>query len=405
LRRVFTRAATEHPIEVPVYVSATQTLSAKFTTLVQSGELGLVTTGDIFMFKSELLIAYVHVIAMEPNLCKIQVRGLEYRDITICHRGESRRLDRLIDSTDMLGRSASRMGLVCVFDLRSLSIPLEMYDITCTNLERCFIGCDPASLRFWFYCAFCIIASEARQYLEPISADVAVEVPNESLFARLWAEKMGGEPEAETVELVNQNWSVLSILLFVEEGRLNLANLVDMFKGNFIIPEELAWLNSAHELLMEVFMPTIQKGVGFTYLASAGTAPSIHADATEIIDFINDFDTDVVVTTIESSVFRTTFFDEVKTILILELVNERSVLMRLSLSKKYWAVFKMKQEWIRALWNHEFRDLLFYGNDSPERLAIQRNSRLLNNLIVQACDPPIGYPAYVSGIIDSLTEL
>jgi hypothetical protein len=98
------------------------------------------------------------------------------------------------------------------------------------------------------------------------------------------------------------------------------------------------------------------------------------------------------------------FFEERKCILVLEIVNGHGTMLRLSPAVKQWGVFQMRHEWVRALWAHEFSAVLYWLDEDSERMSLQHNSRFLNNMIAQACDKPVGYPAYVSGIINSYTQ-
>jgi hypothetical protein len=128
--------------------------------------------------------------------------------------------------------------------------------------------------------------------------------------------------------------------------------------------------------------------------------PAVGEPLDEVMRFVDDFDGEYVVTAVDSPLFRQTFFEEQKNIVVLEVVNGKGIMMRLSLAMKHWGMFQLRHEWVRSLWSHEFRTVLYEMDENSERLGLQNNSRFLNNMICQACDIPVGYPAYVSGIID-----
>ena len=71
------------------------------------------------------------------------------------------------------------------------------------------------------------------------------------------------------------------------------------------------------------------------------------------------------------------------------------------MGKKKWSVLKMNHEWMRALWSNDERDIIFLTNNDNERDSIQENQVFLNNMILQAADIPVGYPAFTTEIIDS----
>jgi hypothetical protein len=59
-------------------------------------------------------------------------------------------------------------------------------------------------------------------------------------------------------------------------------------------------------------------------------------------------------------------------------------------------VGRLNRELVRSLWASLSLELLYLTNDDDERYSIQAEERLLRNLTVQAADPPLGYPVYVS---------
>ena len=64
----------------------------------------------------------------------------------------------------------------------------------------------------------------------------------------------------------------------------------------------------------------------------------------------------------------------------------------------------MESESIRGFWANEIRSILFLAMSSRERNSIQYNIHSLRNITNQSCNQPVGYPAYVSNIIDSYSE-
>jgi hypothetical protein len=46
-------------------------------------------------------------------------------------------------------------------------------------------------------------------------------------------------------------------------------------------------------------------------------------------------------------------------------------------------------------------ELLYLTNDDEERYSVQAHPMALRNLVVQAADPPLGYPIYVSDVYET----
>ncbi|KAG1671728.1 Pecanex-like protein 4 [Nymphon striatum] len=60
---------------------------------------------------------------------------------------------------------------------------------------------------------------------------------------------------------------------------------------------------------------------------------------------------------------------------------------------------KLNSEMVRAIWATLNLELLYFTNDDEERYSIQAHPVILRNLTVQAADPPLGYPLYISAPI------
>ena len=53
-------------------------------------------------------------------------------------------------------------------------------------------------------------------------------------------------------------------------------------------------------------------------------------------------------------------------------------------------------ESVRGQWANLSLELLYMTNDDEERYSIQAQPATLRNIVVQAADPPLGYPVYAS---------
>ncbi|KAH0788881.1 pecanex-like protein 3 isoform X2 [Histomonas meleagridis] len=384
--------------------------------MCKRGELGLVNAGDIFLFKSNELSAFVHVIAIEPNCYKIQFRGLEYNSQTSCHRGEARRLNELINSYLLFPNfQAAKVATHFVVDIRAMDIPLPMYDITKTNLSRgALVGASQKTLKLSFLYSLCYMITKHKENIsrEVINNEITDQIflqhmNNLITFSNSYINKIfqyfSFPYVEEELELYKVLWGIISTHLFNVNGSLNYSNLTSSFKNelHLNLRDEFSWVNNSTKVL-KLIKKIIRFGVGLSYMASSGMFDS-DSDNKEICEYIKEFDDDYVVTTMDSKLFYNTFIECKKKIITIEKIKDIYYIMRFSFCVKKWNVYQMKHEWIRAIWNNETTGLLFYKIRASERMSIQHNSRFFNNTIVQSCDFPVGYPAYVSEIMDSFT--
>jgi hypothetical protein len=75
--------------------------------------------------------------------------------------------------------------------------------------------------------------------------------------------------------------------------------------------------------------------------------------------------------------------------------------MRLTLQDATWRLVRLNREGVRAMWAAQQQELIYIGNRNEERGSIQQMRATARNLVTQACDLPVGYPIYVSGLVTS----
>ncbi|KAK8896026.1 Pecanex-like protein 4 [Tritrichomonas musculus] len=465
----FTKHVSEHPIETPVYTSTARALSKDFATIARSGRLGYICSGDIFLFKSESLAAFVHVISQEPSAIRIQVRGLEYDQQTTCHRGENGRLNEIINNYSLFPNFfAASASLNCVYDIRALGIPLQMFDVSQTKIDQAFVGLSAKQTYEMFLVSFAYTIATRKEKLfevRPVSSEDEESVrpfrtsnlmskirtiaskrlnngnigitnnntttavlnnnnennenslnENDSALndeAEAEVEIDGGnegEFDDEEANLAVNLWLVIAMTLFNGDN-LNLKTdiIVDSFKGSPPFNEHQTWIYNSPTLLVEVIVPSIQLGCTAAFIASADGSIDFdeneEVNADDAVSFLDNLKQSTVMTTLESNRFQKAFFSESnRTIISMDTIQRESTVIRFVMTNKRWDVFQMKHEWIRALWSNDEKNIIFYSQQDNERISIQHNDVLLNNMIMQAADIPVGYPAYTSEIIDSYTN-
>lgn len=469
LESIFSKKEGDISIEAPVYASVSKSLESKLATIIRSGRLGFVNSGDIFLFQesTSLLTVLVHIIVIEPYCIKMKIRGLEYTDRTLCHAEEDLFLLELINGYHRFPNFfASAVASCATYDIRALGIPLKVYESSKTNVQEAFLGIEPSfniKILVVSYChVFKALSSlsniNVQEDIQQLPTDIA-----ESEIVQLFHSQQNFEIINDLLkESCSLNDDEIGLLfgLFVmvctsildESGNFivgkndtdpnvpSTLNVVDFFNGRVIFRDEFQWIYNYPIIFDDFILPTIRIGVVASFLASSGLLDDTQ-NIEEISDFIDEVCETYIITTINSPIYRSTFlgvensqdssstsspqisshssksseneidkneninkFDKRKKIIILDKINNEDVIIRFSRNKVKWDVLKINHEWIRALWANDVMDILFYGNTESERMSIQYNKLFLNNMILQACDSPIGYPAYVSKVVESLVH-
>lgn len=407
IENAIVKGSFEHPVETPVYISVCRALSKQFGLICRQGRLGLVNAGDIFLFKSEGLSAFVHVISVEPDRFKIQLRGLEFKNQTICHQGENRRLVELVDDYVFPNFGAAKTGTHYAVDVRALSVPLNMYNLSVVKLDNALIGTEKHLMKLSYLLSFCWLIKK-DEYSDLILETIDPEILDSARdYISIAEENMQKIFDSfgyvnvleEKMKKYQQLYAIICLHVFNQNVEINYLNIYDSFKGNIHIIDKLDWIYDS-TIIYEFINKVIIFGTGILYMGSSGMF-SDETEINDICDYVNDFADEYVITRIDSDEFLKTFNDSKKKILSVEDINGEKSILRFTFSITNWNIYQMKHEWIRALWSSDIRTLLFYHNDDRERQSIQFNGRFFNNIIIQACDLPNGYPAFVSEIMDS----
>jgi hypothetical protein len=347
----------------------------------------------------------------------VQLRGLEYSAQTLCHQGEAGNLQEFANDPSPF-RRANR-ATVSAYELRALAVQLRMYDVAKSTLEGAFIAVTPSDQFTWFMFAFCRVAAKGGisvADLQPLPSEYegrlaraqALEPQVRRLFELFEVAKSPDESERLTLF-----WGAVLTQLFSETGLLQTGTLVAAFKGDLRLPAELSWVYSVQGLFKDVVSASIRLGVACTYLASAlytptrEQFPSEDEFLREVVNFFHDIDRDIAAVAMGTPDFEQAFFEGQRPLLTLEEAKGAPAvptMMRFALAEKDWAVFKIDQELVKGLWANEIRDILFWEQNRGERLSISMNPLFLNNMVLQSCDSPIGYPALTSPVIESLVN-
>jgi hypothetical protein len=227
------------------------------------------------------------------------------------------------------------------------------------------------------------------------------------------------ETSEDDIAVLAGFWGAILLNVFTDQGILDTGNLAKAFKGVLQLPDGMDWVYLTPELFHDVVVPAIQFGVICAYMASASAAPERRDGVgdedffREVIEWFDDIDRTHAACNMNSREFEREFFLAQKKLIAVEASQIRAVagegvavaqneVLRFVRAEKEWDVFRIDQVTVHALWANEIRNILFHGQCVEERPSIASNPQFLNNMILQSCDSPIGYPALTSPFIESL---
>ena len=376
---------TEHPIETPVYTSMSQSLVGSLAYLVTTGKLGFVSSNSFFLFLSEPFAAFVHIIAIEANVVYFQLRGLEYNDETFCHLGEIARLKDDIDSyRDFIPnfRSAAKYKATD-WRLCAKDIKIFQYNVSKFASETLFLGLDKDRAVFWTFLslAYSLIQINGRYVIDAYIVEGEMNEYFEQALS-YFDINLQSSDERQAFKFLEDEYINL---LFDEESCLDL----DKFQNTFQGCQNILYQEACRRLLL------------WFSLLSMDIGPETD-EKEDVLEFIRATEQQYFIGPIQSGEFNEEFEKGEKDLVTFENIGDgkNNVLFFRKLLVD-WDVMSIQKEFVRSFWASETMAQIYFGEDNSERMSIQEDDRNMRNLIVQACDLPIGYPAYVSPILTS----
>ncbi|KCV72041.1 hypothetical protein H696_01448 [Fonticula alba] len=73
---------------------------------------------------------------------------------------------------------------------------------------------------------------------------------------------------------------------------------------------------------------------------------------------------------------------------------------RSSLAEQSFSVFQLHRSLTRSIWAAQMDEVLHIQTTSSERMSIQQHTGALRNIVSQSVDSPVGYPTYVSPVLE-----
>jgi hypothetical protein len=200
--------------------------------------------------------------------------------------------------------------------------------------------------------------------------------------------------------LVKRIWNIVHFIHTVivgKQSQFNLERMFELFEGKIELGEEL---NSEEGAILSSF----RFSIAVLMCVSVGLGPDGN-DEEELFQFLNE-----TAETYRSLPLKSPELEELlrqKNEGVVSMVLEQEIvsIVRLGRAENDWAFFALESECIRGYWTNEARSILFLAMSSRERNSIQMNVHSLRNITNQSCNQPIGYPAFVTDILDSYVDI
>ena len=432
----------EHPVEAPVYASASRSLSTILRKVIRTGRLGRVTAGDIFFFSCDNMGAFVHIISNSPLSTKFQLRGLEFSSQTPCHRNERFSLVNAIeDYSNFPNICHAFQSLVTSFEIRYLGLPIMMHDVVVIEANEAFIGCSQKNARFLMYSSLCYNIAQTTLSIRDIYAALCVDtsldpqsiISNTKLeYKGVLSTMLGREQNPNALEEDYNDDKI--VLEFFQKyiSKVVFGDTTHEHNNPGIIkmtldPEGLCVLfnnekkkkrfasntktNSKYDdgcykklpkKIQNLITDSSRIGMLLISLASADLLGDAYlTNFIELKKMIENCEEDYICGSVSDKKFSLAFEEGTKTLISIARRRGNPVFIKFTPQLTKWDVFSIKRECVLAFWANEARSQLFFGEDSPERDNVQTNAITLSNMILQSCNLPIGYPGFISPILDS----
>lgn len=391
-----------HPIEAPMYPSLASDLKRVLVSAIQSGQLGIVDSNDIFLFVTDSLCCFVHVVALDAYTARFQIRGLEYQSRTTCHLTENRVIAGHLEE-NCLDRGLR--GMMANWVVRQKNFELNMFRGTRVALASIFI--KPGDAVEWAKYAFVYTTLHIAN-IEELLADVN-ETEEAALPANVFHDL---EPSLSigdaTISKITRIWMVILRFLRVDKQarRFEWERLYVLFEGNpgQFHPLDDGWLWGNNRLLSEIVYPFARRLVLTLAMVEASLAPEL-TETDELRPFFEQNDQEYVCAPIVSDEFIFAFTEpsQARTIITIH-KGESPSLLHFHMGTTSWNVLALDRESVRSYWSSEAQTQLLYASDDSERNSIQSHEFRLHNLIIQSCNMPLGYAAFISPVCTSVVS-
>ncbi|CAL8074828.1 unnamed protein product [Calicophoron daubneyi] len=451
--------------EVYFYEHLARSLQESLAGDIQLGRFGglAIHTGDIFILSSDEMNALVHIIEMGNGYVTFQLRGLQFIR-TSCHNSENASFYSYLHSdSNCRCRYPNAISVVggrhfvdihyTAWKLVSCEYTLKGYNVAehSTNtllsmhaMRRNLICYFIQSVIYYTtregefgalssISASCLtrrgIKSAFDVRIEDIPRDVvrATDGKKEYENTRLWFQDQYSEwiqycvdkrPDGRVID-TGPDSTIISLcfalsyigirVLFPSPHKFKSKDFIrgvfELFRGNLTGLEldrrnvdGLRRLQSVLSLSMRMAVALFEEG--FVHLGKM--------TGTELYDTIVEIQRTIVICPEADPKWTLSLFNDAQTLLSFRLVNLQAsdaVTRRMILGKLVFHVIRVNSECARGLWAAQEREQIFYQTTHSERSSIQAAQHVARNILNSSCDPPIGYPVYVSPLMTSFAGM
>ena len=406
----YIKSSSDYPLEAPTYLSLAEALEENLGRLIKDGQFGLVNDDAFFLMISDDLMAIIHIIALEANKVSFQVRGLEYISHTLCHGGELAALQQIIIEHKRFGNVGHTIAFQhSMFELRAMNIPLNMISFSRSSMSESVIPRLGKSFLMWEIRALVYFglkglkvdsqnetperAAEIETLLRPIR-------PTFSERNMEFIRYVSTQLELTLNEMILKKLWIIThfthLILVDKKGGFKYDRILDVFDGKEEFKEPVT-------AIQDVFLYAFRYSLAVLFLVSVGLEPD-NADSEAIYQFMEETEQEYSVLPLRSPELEAVLHNGEKPVITMVNYGDSIEIVRFSKNVTNWNIFQLESESIRGFWANEARSILFLAMSSRERHSIQASIPTLRNITNQSCNTPVGYPAYVTSIIDSYSD-
>eukprot|EP00455_Lapot_gusevi_P050549 TRINITY_DN7342_c0_g2_i1.p1 TRINITY_DN7342_c0_g2~~TRINITY_DN7342_c0_g2_i1.p1 ORF type:complete len:223 (+),score=35.15 TRINITY_DN7342_c0_g2_i1:261-929(+) len=178
------------------------------------------------------------------------------------------------------------------------------------------------------------------------------------------------------------------------------AHVSRIFDGKIPMSMEADWLKQMEDL-KRIVLKAYRYSVKLVYDCSALgslhylTHNSIHS-MQSLLKLVSEYESDWYMGCMDDDQWKQQLRLQKKNLFAIQSQDQKYSSHTISLRHNRVQIGQLNSEAVRGLWSSLSLELLYFANDDDERYSIQAHPWLLRNLTVQASQPPLGYPVYVS---------
>mmetsp|Transcript_25043 Transcript_25043/g.57669 ORF Transcript_25043/g.57669 Transcript_25043/m.57669 type:complete len:1323 (-) Transcript_25043:31-3999(-) len=206
------------------------------------------------------------------------------------------------------------------------------------------------------------------------------------------ASSSDGGAAAGLQELVVACWAMVEEWGGASKTKLQ---VIKCFNGDLPQSVQAEWLDDKPQLKQELLISYRYAVKVFLDSMVYGLDPE---DNTEVIEAFTEYDRFWHMGPDGSAEWGAAVEKSTPHLLSLRSVESLPKAKMLSLVPALFQVGKLNEEAVRGLWASLGLELLYFTNDDDERYSIQAQAHMLRNIMVQAAEPPLGYPVFVSTV-------